>query len=137
MILYRPVGLRELELIAASKFAAYPPRLPDQPIFYPVLNVEYARQIAREWNTVDPFSGYCGFVTVFELNDSVASRYPVQTVGAKRHQELWIPAEELAEVNASIIGLIRVVEAHTGPRFEGTIDPTTNLPTHLRDVEAG
>ncbi len=51
--LYRPVGPRELELIEASGFRAFPPRLPEQPIFYPVLSFEYAAQIARDWNAKD------------------------------------------------------------------------------------
>lgn len=40
MTLYRPVGLAELELIAAAGWRAYPPRLAWQPIFYPVLTIE-------------------------------------------------------------------------------------------------
>ena len=43
-ILYRPVGPKELALIAASGHREFPPRLPGQPIFYPVLNEEYARR---------------------------------------------------------------------------------------------
>ena len=58
MILYRPVGVGELRLIARSVFREFPPRLPEQPIFYPVLTLEYARKIARDWNTVDVQSGY-------------------------------------------------------------------------------
>src|SRR5438876_11188013 len=53
--LYRPVGPKELALIAASGFREFPPRLPEQPIFYPVLSEEYARQIAKDWNV--PASG--------------------------------------------------------------------------------
>jgi hypothetical protein len=51
--LYRPVGRRELDLIRDSGMRAFPPRLPEQPIFYPVLTLEYARRIARDWNTKD------------------------------------------------------------------------------------
>jgi hypothetical protein len=40
-ILYRPVGPKELALIAESGFREFPPRLPEQPIFYPVTNEEY------------------------------------------------------------------------------------------------
>ena len=105
-ILFRPVGPRELELIAASGYREFPPRLPDQPIFYPVLNEEYARQIARDWNV--PASG-AGFVVRFALCKRFADRYPVRTVGSSQHQELWIPAEELAEMNLNIVGLIEVV----------------------------
>lgn len=49
MKLFRPVGTKELELIEQSGFTAFPPRLPEQPIFYPVLNVEYATEIAELW----------------------------------------------------------------------------------------
>jgi hypothetical protein len=104
--LYRPVGPKELALIAASGYREFPPRLPEQPIFYPVLNEEYARQIAREWNVPDSGSGY---VTRFALKQEFATRYAVQTVGASFHQELWIPAEDLAEMNRSIVGLIEVI----------------------------
>jgi hypothetical protein len=48
--LYRPVGKKELSLIADSDFKAYPPRLMWQPIFYPVMNFDYAAQIAKEWS---------------------------------------------------------------------------------------
>lgn len=106
LTLFRPVGPKELELIAASGWREFPPRLPGQPIFYPVLNEEYATQIARDWNV--PESG-CGFVTRFSVDAEYASRYPIETVGASIHQELWVPAEELAEFNQNIIGLIEVV----------------------------
>ena len=48
--LWRPVGPRELELIRKADMRAFPPRLPDQPIFYPVLSEDYAAKIARDWN---------------------------------------------------------------------------------------
>ncbi len=41
-VLYRPVGPKELDLIAASGYREFPPRLPEQPIFSPVLVREYA-----------------------------------------------------------------------------------------------
>ena len=72
MILFRPTGLRELELVASLGWAAWPARLPDQPIFYPVLGLDYARRIAREWNANDQFSGFVGFVTTFELEDETS-----------------------------------------------------------------
>ncbi len=106
-ILYRPVGPRELELIAASGYREFPPRLPEQPIFYPVLNEEYARQIARDWNVRARGAGY---VTRFAVRKEFAERYPVQSVGGHIHQELWIPAESLAEMNRNIIGLERGLE---------------------------
>ena len=95
MILYRPVGKGELRLIAEAAYQSFPPRLFHQPIFYPVLNEEYAIQIARDWNTTDPVSGYTGFVTRFEIDDNYAAQFPIQVVGGRSHQELWVPAEEL------------------------------------------
>ena len=105
-ILYRPVGPKELALVAASGHREFPPRLPGQPIFYLVLNEEYARQIARDWNV--PASG-AGYVTRFAVRNEFVARYPIQTVGGSVHQELWIPAEDLAEMNRNIVGLIEVI----------------------------
>ena len=104
--LYRPVGPKELELIATSDFREFPPRLPEQPIFYPVLNEEYARQIAQNWNVKASGSG---FVTRFAVRSAFLARYPVQTVGSAIHQELWIPAEDLAEMNRNIMGKTEVI----------------------------
>lgn len=105
-ILFRPVGPKELALIAASNFQEFPPRLPEQPIFYPVLNEEYARQIARDWNVPESGSGY---VTRFAVNSAFLSRYDPQQVGSSIHRELWIPAEDLPELNRNIIGPIEVI----------------------------
>jgi len=116
--LFRPVGLKELELIVASGYRAFPPRLEWQPIFYPVLNVDYAAQIAREWNTDDALSGYSGFVTSFKVDTAILDQYDVQNVGGADHNELWIPAERLAEFNAAIAFPIEVVNAFFGPRFK-------------------
>lgn len=91
MILYRPVGEKEYELIRESGLTCFPPRLPEQPIFYPVLNENYARQIAWEWNAKKP-PHYVGYVLKFEVEDTYISRYPIQTVGASIHKELWVPA---------------------------------------------
>ena len=110
MILYRPVGEKEKELIAESGFAKFPPRLDWQPIFYPVLNQRYAEEIAGKWNTKDADSGFQGYVTRFEVDDDYIARFEVQTVGASYHQELWIPAEELECFNEHIIGKIEIVK---------------------------
>jgi hypothetical protein len=131
MILYRPVGIAELRLIAQSGFCEFPPRLPEQPIFYPVLSWEYARKIARDWNTLDALSGYAGFVTRFEIDHETACRYPVQIAGGRSHEELWVPAEELTEFNAHLIGTIVVIEAFAGPSYTGKLDPSTHLPSDL------
>ena len=131
MKLYRPVGLKELQLMIASDFSGFPPRLAQQPIFYPVLNFTYAEQIAKRWNTVDAMSGYLGFVTEFDIDDDFAKRYPVQLAGDKDvHQELWVPAEELDEFNQNIIGKIRVIAHYVGEKFTGEIDESTHLPVN-------
>lgn len=105
--LYRPVGPKELSLIEQSGWKAFPPRLPEQPIFYPVMNEGYAIQIARDWNV--PASG-SGFVTRFNVAADFLSRYTEEVVGGNMHRELWVPAEELEEFNQHIIGLIEVTQ---------------------------
>jgi len=112
--LYRPVGPRELELIERSGFSAFPPRLPEQPIFYPVPNQDYAEQMARDWNAKDAGTGYRGFVTRFRVRTSFLHRYSPKQVGSGIHQEYWIPAEELPEFNANIVGPIEVVAEFSG-----------------------
>jgi hypothetical protein len=106
MTLFRPVGPKELELIRTSGNREFPARLPEQPIFYPVLNQDYTTQIARDWNV--NASG-AGFVTRFRVRKEFISKYPVQTVRTSNHQELWIPAEELAAFNENIVGEIEVI----------------------------
>ena len=107
-ILFRPVGTNELELIRASQFMAFPPRLPEQPIFYPVLNESYAGQIAREWNTRYTADGR-GYVTRFAVRKEFLGHYEVKTVGGSEHQEYWIPAEDLEQLNRNIVGKIEVI----------------------------
>ena len=106
--LYRPVGPEELALIAETDYAAFPPRLPDQPIFYPVTNEGYATQIARDWNTKHSKAGL-GYVTRFRVSKAFLAKYDVRTVGSSRHREYWIPAEDLAAFNASIAGQIEII----------------------------
>lgn len=106
MTLYRPVGPAELALIEQSGWREFPPRLPDQPIFYPVTNEAYAAQIARDWN-VKASGG--GFVTRFAVDAVYLSRYNVEKVGGALHTEYWVPAEDLAEFNRHIVGLIEVI----------------------------
>jgi len=137
MLLYRPIGYAELPLIAASGFRAFPPRLPQQPIFYPVLDREYAVQIARDWNTKDETSEFAGWVTEFEIDDDFAAKYPAQVAGGRQHREIWVPSQELAEFNKHIIGEIRVTAGFVSDAFEGTLDPATQLPMNLFGVEDG
>lgn len=119
MILYRPIGLKELRLIEETQFEKYPPRLYWQPIFYPVLTEEYARKIAGEWNTKDINSDYCGFVTRFTIEESYISKFEVKVVGDSSCQELWVPAEELEEFNSRIQGKIEIIASYYGDKFQG------------------
>jgi len=107
--LYRPVGGKELELIRDSGFLRFPPRLPSQPFFYPVLNEEYAVQIAHDWNTKDEASDYQGYVLKFNVRTEFLSHYDVHVVGASMHREYWIPADDLEQFNKSIVGTIEIV----------------------------
>lgn len=106
MRLFRPIGQEELDLIAESGYTEFPPRLPIQPIFYPVLTFEYARKIAEGWNARDFGAGY---ITEFDVDDDFVARYSVQDVGGKECQELWIPAEDLPDFNRHLQGKIRIV----------------------------
>ena len=105
--LWRPVGPKELDLIEASGMRAFPPRLPEQPIFYPVLTEDYAVKIARDWNV--PASG-CGHVLRFEVLRRFIDRYDVREAGGREHLEYWIPSQHLADLNAAIVGPIVLVK---------------------------
>jgi hypothetical protein len=105
--LYRPTGPEELALVQANGYRRWPPRLPEQPIFYPVTNEAYAIEIARDWNV--PAYG-AGFVTRFEVSKAFMDRYPIHQVGAAHHTEWWVPAEDLEALNDNIVGRIEVIQ---------------------------
>src|SRR5690348_5748682 len=105
--MYRPFGPEELELLRQSGTKRWPPRLPGQPIFYPVTNEQYAKEIASRWNVRDSGAGY---VTRFSVKKSFADRYEVHQVGTTHQTEWWIPAEELEELNDNIVGAIEIVK---------------------------
>lgn len=111
--LYRPVGKNELALIEETDFTAFPPRLPEQPIFYPVTNEEYATQIARDWNAKHN-PDKLGYVTKFEVAKDFLDNYERKIVGGKTHEEYWIPAEDLDEFNENIVGKIEVTAEFVG-----------------------
>ena len=113
--LYRPVGEAELALVRDSGWRSFPPRLPGQLIFYPVLEESYATQIARDWNTRDGGSGY---VLRFEVESDHLALYQIQTAGSRMHREYWIAAEELEEFNRHIVGTIHVVAAYHSAESE-------------------
>ena len=113
VILYRPVGTRELALIKASDFTAFPPRLPEQPIFYPVTNEEYATQIARDWNAKYN-EDKIGYVTKFAVHREFLDNYETKIVGNATHEEYWIPAKDLEEFNRNIVGKIEIIAEFRG-----------------------
>ena len=104
--LYRPTGHEDLELVKRTGYRRWPPRLPGQPIFYPVSNEQYAVEIASRWNTSD---GKVGYVTRFSVRVEFMSHYKLQKVGGAHHTERWIPAAELDELNDNIVGTIEVI----------------------------
>lgn len=112
VVLYRPVGQTEFGLIQQAGFREFPSRLPEQPFFYPVVNEEYAIQIARDWNTQDPNSGFAGYVLRFKLRADFIRKYPTRQVGDRQHCEYWIPAGDLPELNRSLIGKIEIIRAY-------------------------
>lgn len=111
-ILYRPVGQKELDLVRNSGWKEFPPRLFWQPIFYPVLTLEYAQHIARDWNTKDPNSDFVGYVLRFRVLTDYLDGYEVHEVGGRDRREYWIPAEELSAFNNAINGEIELLEEH-------------------------
>jgi hypothetical protein len=117
--LYRPVGQLELDLIKESGYLAFPPRLSWQPIFYPVLDYDYACSIANEWNTNDDANGNVGYVTQFEIREDYFNKYEVQNVGARNHNEIWVLAENLEEFNNQLQSPIKVIKAFYGEKFIG------------------
>lgn len=120
MLLYCPVGVAELRLIEQSDWRAFPPRRAAQPIFHPVLNLDYAVHIARDKNAKDPDSGFAGFVTRFEIDDHYAAHLTTQTSDSNgTHDEFWLAADELDEFNRHIVSPIAVVANYYGENFEG------------------
>jgi hypothetical protein len=108
-VLYRPVGHAEFDLIRASGLRCFPPRLPEQPFFYPVLSETYATQIARDWNTKDESSGFVGYVLRFEVRSEFLSHYEAHVVGSSEHREYWIPAADVEKLNENIVGAIELI----------------------------
>jgi len=104
--LWRPEGPEELQLIREAGMSSFPPRLPEQPVFYPVLSEDYGIEIARDWNV--PASG-SGYVTRFRVSKAFLDRYDVQEAGGRQHLEYRMPAEDLAAFNAAILGEIEIV----------------------------
>ncbi|WP_144281306.1 ADP-ribosylation/crystallin J1 [Chryseobacterium echinoideorum] len=132
--LYRPIGEKEMLLIIESNYKKFPPRLEWQPIFYPVLDEDYASEIAKKWNTRDEAGNYLGFVTEFEVLQEEVNKYPAQNVGAKNHNELWVPSEELDTFNQAIVGNIKVTKVFIGNNFKESVNkPIEDLLLMLKN----
>ena len=114
--LWRPTGPDEIELVRSTGSRRWPPRLPDQPIFYPVLSEDYAATIAREWNV--PASGV-GYVTRFDVDKAYLDQFDVHQVGGRTILEYWIPAERLDEFNDHIVG--EIVEVSCFSEIDGAV----------------
>ncbi len=97
----------------------FPPRLPQQPIFYPVLNFQYADQIAKDWNTKS--NSFAGYVTQFNIANDYIALFDPHIVGSRQHEEFWIPAEQLPTFNRYISERIIVTAAHFGSDYLGYI----------------
>lgn len=133
--LYRPVGVKELQLILDTQGQEFPPRLDWQPIFYPVLNFDYAAEIAEKWNTKDEASDYAGFVTVFELPMDYVANFELQNVGGAKHNELWVPAEELANFNTQFKDGIWIVAAYYGANYNSSIQKTATFQERFKKID--
>ncbi|MCL2859318.1 MAG: hypothetical protein FWF46_01845 [Oscillospiraceae bacterium] len=119
MKLYKPVGLFEMEKILESDGNGFPDRLPEQPIFYPVVNYSYAIQIAEKWNKDNYNSGFSGYVTEFNIADEYIKNYEIHCVGDKNCKEYWIPSNQLAVFNQNITDKIKIIEAFYGEQYNG------------------
>lgn len=131
MRLFRPVGLFELRALVAAEFSVFPEQswLAQQAYasYSPGVDLEFARQIARDWIATDERAGCVGFVTQFDLKDVFMAGIAVQSAGPTCHREIWIPPEREGEFNLHIQGPIRVIETFIGARFEGDIERVTGL----------
>ena len=48
-------------------------------------------------------------MTRFRVRSAFLRRYSRRTLGASMHEEYWIPAEELPDFNAALVGPIEVI----------------------------
>ena len=137
--LWRPVGQAELDLVAASGWRAWPPRLPEQPTFSPVLDRRLATKTTRTWNVA---AGGVGYVTSFDVRREFLDRHAAHQAGGPDALEYRIPAEELPELNAAIVGAIREEADYRGPVAEQEFTDAARalgapLPAPWRDYLQG
>ena len=124
--LYRPTGPKERDLVAASGWRAWPPRLPEQPIFYPVMNEWYATKIAREWNV--PHAGV-GYVCEFDVTREYLADFDRAAGGrARRARTVGSRGASSSEFNAHIVGGIREIA-----RYDTVSDDMNDGAGGIRD----
>jgi hypothetical protein len=117
VVLFRPIGCQELELIEKSGFTQFPPQAFSPAYLLSSSEPRVRRKVARDWNTKDADSGYMGYVTRFRVRRDYLSKYPVQLVGARSvHEEYWIPAEDLEQFNENLVGLIEIIASFQADR---------------------
>ncbi|MEV4518033.1 hypothetical protein AB0K00_54890 [Dactylosporangium sp. NPDC049525] len=110
--LWRSTGQAELDRVAASAWREWPPRRPDQPTFSAVLHREHATTIVRERHVP---AGGVGYVTRFEVQRAYLGRYELQHVAGLDAPQYRIPAGDLADLNAHIVGAIMEEADYRGP----------------------
>jgi len=137
LTLWRPTGPSEWDLVVASGFRRWPPRLPERPIFYPVLNEDYAVRIARDWNA-SRSRGSSGSLGVCPdlVTALPVSRWAFHTL-SMRKALAPLPASEIAATMDELESLIR---ESSGGRVElarrsidgGRVLDTSVVPTNAR-----
>jgi hypothetical protein len=119
MILFRPVGVSELGLLAKNGFRRFPPPTAEKQAFCPMLAFDDARRVAEQSNTKDRKSGFAGFVTRFEVADDYVRRLEPGAPGGRWTRGFRVPLSELENFNRHIIGTIEIVRRYFGERFAG------------------
>lgn len=122
--MYRPVGLREMMMVLDSGNRRFPDREQGQSVFYPTYSAVHATQMARDWHTKDPYAGFAGFVTAFDMEEEYLQALPLTDRNGKKRQELKIPSSDLAEFNTHIQGPIRITKCFFGAGYTGPVPKT-------------
>ncbi|HWS36466.1 MAG TPA: ADP-ribosylation/crystallin J1 [Actinoplanes sp.] len=104
--LWRPAGPRELDLIRASGWRRWPPVPLERLYFYPILSESFAVTGAQHWTSSDSGVRY---VLRIHVETDFVGRYSTRSFGGSAAPMLWVPAEDMDEFNAHVVGLIEVV----------------------------
>ena len=108
--LYKSLTPAQFAGVIQSDWRELAAESPDQKMFYPKLNRQYAEMVARMLNLAHYNAAY---VVKFNVNALFLARYEIQTVAYDEHQEYKIPIEDLPLLNCHIVGIIEVVSAFT------------------------